>query len=148
MRVWLNVEYREKDEAKNLGARWNPGKRQWYVDNPENLKPFIRWINKEQLKPYEKAVAHENQWGKWNKSKQVNHDQDMTVKHWIEQLKAVGYPCSRPSPFHLTYRRRGYHIDAWPTTGKFITSGRGKGQGLESLLAELEARIDETLARV
>lgn len=28
--VFLNVPFREKEEAKRLGARWNPDRRQWY----------------------------------------------------------------------------------------------------------------------
>ena len=29
--VWLNVPYAQKDRAKALGARWNPGEKSWYV---------------------------------------------------------------------------------------------------------------------
>ena len=29
--VWLNVPYSQKDRAKALGARWNPGEKLWYV---------------------------------------------------------------------------------------------------------------------
>lgn len=29
--VWLNVPYSQKDRAKALGARWNPGEKSWYV---------------------------------------------------------------------------------------------------------------------
>ncbi len=30
-RVWLDVPYAEKDEAKTLGARWDAQARQWYA---------------------------------------------------------------------------------------------------------------------
>jgi len=29
-RAWLDVPYVEKDEAKSLGARWDPSARRWY----------------------------------------------------------------------------------------------------------------------
>lgn len=43
MMVWLNVPFSEKDEAKKLGARWNPARKKWYVNNPASLEPFARW---------------------------------------------------------------------------------------------------------
>lgn len=29
----LNVPYEEKDEAKSLGAKWNPELKKWYIQN-------------------------------------------------------------------------------------------------------------------
>lgn len=40
----LNVPYSEKDDAKSLGAKWNPIIKKWYVENKENYYKFIRWI--------------------------------------------------------------------------------------------------------
>ena len=40
----LNVPYSEKDEAKALGARWNPEIKKWYVRNKEDYYKFVRWI--------------------------------------------------------------------------------------------------------
>lgn len=40
----LNVPYSEKDDAKSLGAKWNPAIKKWYVENKENYYKFIRWI--------------------------------------------------------------------------------------------------------
>ena len=52
MRVNLNVSFSEKDEAKRLGARWDPAARTWYVQNIENLTPFLQWIPGYFKKPY------------------------------------------------------------------------------------------------
>ena len=30
-RIWLDVPFGEKDEAKAQGARWDPGARRWYA---------------------------------------------------------------------------------------------------------------------
>lgn len=44
MRVNLACPFSEKDEAKSLGARWDPARKTWYVENPDDLQPFARWI--------------------------------------------------------------------------------------------------------
>ncbi len=43
-RVNLNVPFSEKDEAKQLGARWDPSSKVWFV--PEGVNPhlFQRWL--------------------------------------------------------------------------------------------------------
>jgi hypothetical protein len=39
----LNVPFAEKDEAKQLGARWDPKRRKWYVPAGVDAAPFSRW---------------------------------------------------------------------------------------------------------
>ena len=41
----LNVPFKEKDEVKSLGARWNPTAKHWYI--PEGLDdiPFTKWMD-------------------------------------------------------------------------------------------------------
>jgi hypothetical protein len=41
--LFLTVPYAEKDEAKALGARWNPTKRRWYVPDGVATAPFAKW---------------------------------------------------------------------------------------------------------
>jgi hypothetical protein len=41
---FLNVPYAEKDEARALGARWNPGRKKWYVPAGVPLEPFEKWL--------------------------------------------------------------------------------------------------------
>ena len=43
MRTHLNVPFAEKDEAKALGARWDPARKRWYVQD-KDLAPFARWL--------------------------------------------------------------------------------------------------------
>lgn len=41
-RIWLDVTFRDKDEAKALGARWDPAARRWYA--PRRAMPGLdRW---------------------------------------------------------------------------------------------------------
>lgn len=44
MRTNLQVPFAEKDEAKRLGARWDPANKTWYVKDVEDLAAFSRWL--------------------------------------------------------------------------------------------------------
>ena len=59
MRINLNCPYAEKDEAKKLGARWDPEKRVWYVVDPEDLSKFGRWIDANWVKSGKRPKAAE-----------------------------------------------------------------------------------------
>jgi len=43
-RIDLAVPFAEKDEAKKLGARWDPEKTLWYVPERIDPAPFQRWM--------------------------------------------------------------------------------------------------------
>ena len=48
MRLFLNVPYSEKDDAKSLGAKWNAVVKKWYVEvKPEEYVRFAKWILKD-----------------------------------------------------------------------------------------------------
>lgn len=40
----LNVPFKDKDDAKSLGARWNSKERLWYVPDGVDFAPFARWL--------------------------------------------------------------------------------------------------------
>ena len=40
----LQVPYAAKDEAKQLGARWDATRRSWYVPAGVDPAPFSRWM--------------------------------------------------------------------------------------------------------
>lgn len=44
MRVNLKVPFAQKDEAKSLGARWDPVSKVWYVQGDFDLSKFSRWV--------------------------------------------------------------------------------------------------------
>lgn len=44
MRVSLKVPYEQKDSAKAFGAKWDALKKEWFLTDPEDLTPFMRWI--------------------------------------------------------------------------------------------------------
>lgn len=43
MRFDLKVPFAEKDDAKKLGARWDPARKVWYVKDREDMAPFAKW---------------------------------------------------------------------------------------------------------
>lgn len=51
MRVNLKVPYEERGQVKKLGARWDPVRKTWYVENVERLEPFTRWIPVHLMRP-------------------------------------------------------------------------------------------------
>lgn len=53
MRIDLNVPFGEKDQAKMLGAKWDPARRVWYVRDGTNLDPFRRWMPPGYVKPHQ-----------------------------------------------------------------------------------------------
>ena len=42
--TYLRVPFAEKNEAKALGAKWDPTERAWYVPEGRDAAPFARWI--------------------------------------------------------------------------------------------------------
>ena len=43
-RVYLECPYHEKEQVKELGARWDTDKRLWYAPSGTNLTPLIPWM--------------------------------------------------------------------------------------------------------
>lgn len=41
----LNVPFKEKDEAKSHGARWNPAGKHWYIPEGVDDEPFAKWLD-------------------------------------------------------------------------------------------------------
>lgn len=47
MALYLDVPYEEKNEAKRLGAKWNPKVKKWFIDMPrKKYIKFAKWIPK------------------------------------------------------------------------------------------------------
>lgn len=45
-KVYLEVPFIEKDNAKSLGARWDIDKKKWYYTGNDNKDKFVRWLPK------------------------------------------------------------------------------------------------------
>jgi hypothetical protein len=42
-KIYLNVPFAQKDEAKALGARWDAIKKKWFVPADKDIALFARW---------------------------------------------------------------------------------------------------------
>jgi hypothetical protein len=42
-KIYLNVPFAQKDEAKALGARWDAVNKKWYVTANKDIALFARW---------------------------------------------------------------------------------------------------------
>lgn len=47
MRIYLQCPFSEKDIVKGLGARWDYERKSWYIEDVEDLTPYMRWIESE-----------------------------------------------------------------------------------------------------
>lgn len=43
-RYYINCPYGEKDEAKRLGAKWDPDQKKWYYTSANQASLFSRWL--------------------------------------------------------------------------------------------------------
>ena len=42
-KIYLNVPFAQKDEAKALGARWDAIQKKWFVPADKDIALFARW---------------------------------------------------------------------------------------------------------
>jgi exodeoxyribonuclease VII large subunit len=42
--TYLQTAYKDRERVKALGARWDPGRKQWYVPEGRDLAPFANWL--------------------------------------------------------------------------------------------------------
>ena len=55
--TFLDVPFKEKDEAKALGASWDGGAKKWYVPEGKDLAPFNAWLSAGSKTPAPAAKA-------------------------------------------------------------------------------------------
>jgi hypothetical protein len=56
-KTYINVPFREKDEAKGLGAIWDRGQRSWYIPSGVNPSLFSKWTQASELTATVQAKA-------------------------------------------------------------------------------------------
>jgi len=54
-KIYLNVPFTQKDDAKKLGAQWDSQNKSWYVPSDQHLDAFSKWlpITKQRETPYQ-----------------------------------------------------------------------------------------------
>jgi putative DNA primase/helicase len=90
-RTYINVSFKEKDEAKALGARWDRQERSWYVPPGADTTPFAKWMGKaseaNQSPENQKAAAPARQYlavpyGERKAAKAAGAQWDKAAKSW------------------------------------------------------------------
>lgn len=59
MTTYLNVPFRERNEAKAKGARWDSETRKWFVPIGRDLEPFTSWLPVDPAKLASQDVAEQ-----------------------------------------------------------------------------------------
>ncbi|KAG5189711.1 hypothetical protein JKP88DRAFT_262070 [Tribonema minus] len=73
--VFLNCPYADKDEAKELGARWCPGERKWFVNPGVSLRPFAKWLPRDMPRtPTKRTRDGDQMYTTPQKRQAVSHD--------------------------------------------------------------------------
>lgn len=59
--IFLNVPYKEKEKAKEVGAKWNAERKQWYFPEGAEVDPYyLAWWNAGAQEEKQKSAAPEN----------------------------------------------------------------------------------------
>ena len=95
MRVNLNVRYEDRHDAKLLGAWWDSARKCWYVVDPKDLTPFMRWIQPK-VEPVVRVIKKRKKPKKAKKSKNTmlpnwrnEHAPPDLLAMWREKLPAM-----------------------------------------------------------
>lgn len=147
-RTYLSVPYREKDEVKSLGARWDRKDQSWYIPPGVDPAPFARWAQGASRKasasshnagdsqarvylavPYgERAVAKAGGaiWDKAAASWYAGPNADMgRLQRWLpDNVPAQQAPAMPPQQeFADAMRSMGFLLDADPNMQHPIMDG-------------------------
>ncbi len=86
-KIYLNVPYSEKDEAKSFGAKWDGDKKKWYVPKGVAIDNFSKWEQKEIKKLFEvKETSEKTNIRKINENTSIIED-----SHDMYLLNRNGY---------------------------------------------------------
>ena len=61
-KTFLNVPYREKEEAKALGAKWDRQEQAWFVPPGVDVVPFAKWANTMEATSQASTTKNERQY--------------------------------------------------------------------------------------
>lgn len=107
---YLNTPYSQKDQAKALGARWDPAKKKWYVPAGWDPAPFARWFEDERGWKYLKNPTGAPEVDSWAEDWVGGHAEAGELGYcfdWLEHGQ-----CLEPE----TCRRKHSYPPNWSTT--------------------------------
>ncbi|HJV24056.1 MAG TPA: DUF5710 domain-containing protein [Aromatoleum sp.] len=97
MRFNLKVPFAEKDQAKKLGARWDAGRKIWYVEGKDDVSAFSTWSPT----PHDAATAVPPK-------QQTQQSKTYVGSEYVEQPRVCDCPpweeCDKCRPLALSSR--------------------------------------------
>ena len=86
-KIWLNVPYREKEQAKREGAQWDKAEKRWYAREDADLDRLAAWMPKEALPDMPPRMTTEKTWlavpyGEKEQAKRLGARWDGKAKSW------------------------------------------------------------------
>ena len=93
-RIYLNVPFREKNEAKEAGAKWDRRHKSWYVNDGEDLKAFAKWQKK--IEVNEQEIDPKKEFADACKSEGLLIDEPVMDGKW-HRVAVIGDPKGKTS---------------------------------------------------
>lgn len=93
-RIYIDVPYREKEEAKALGAKWDRQEQSWYIPADKDGSAFAKWKQRdasaprESRKPEEERVYLAVPYGERKSAKAAGAVWDQSARSWYAGPKA------------------------------------------------------------
>ncbi|MGX6962792.1 DUF5710 domain-containing protein [Vagococcus xieshaowenii] len=104
--ILLNVPFSEKDEAKKLGAKWEPTLKKWCANHRNNYWKFEKWLNGE-LVFKENIFIVEGKQTCWKCDKTTNVYAIGVLSEDIIELENV-------SQRETVQQKTGFDLQIWP----------------------------------
>ncbi len=167
-RIDLQVPFPEREEAKRLGARWDPERRLWYVPAGVEAEPLRKWIAAPES-PNVRAASYflaESTRECWRCSREtrvlaimlpadheaLDVDDDPTCDEWqaADEPSVLSYigQFADPIPARLRALAPHYRRDFSQTTGSSYWMNHcehcGASQGDFALIEEFDSTFDPT----
>lgn len=84
-KIWLNVPFDEKDQAKTLGAQWDGKQKSWYAPAEINLEPLQKWINQQVTNESTQAASIKQLTEKTFLIETGNEEYPFNVQIWVNK---------------------------------------------------------------
>lgn len=101
-KTYLYVPYKDKDEAKKLGAKWDKEAKSWYADKGADLNKLEKWLTKQEQKP------------------QIQINEDEVKAEFIKALNDAGLDVNEPIMDGKLHRVRTYDDKGRNLSGAYV----------------------------
>lgn len=119
-RIYLDVPFEEKDQAREQGARWDKQAKRWYIFTDQDKSGFARWLSQSSPSPSEQGNRAPNGLDRW-----VNVRAD---SFYLASTHHTCFRCQLRTPIYGFVLPRSYESMALQ-----LPAHLGDGQGINSV---------------